>query len=235
MKYRKKNTRRKTYRRRSRKSIKDRVPRKDPRRYADLTFSPSTIADRTMVKLKYMQRIVLSSSSGIQASQVFRGNSLFDPDFTGSGAQPVGFDQWATFYNNYRVRGAKINIQFATAGTTAGSQTWDLCCYPSLSTTVTAQDSSHVQPLAKWKLGNLGSNTKFISSYVSTAKMFGTNKRSIAINDSYGAAIGSNPTNAWFFIICSQPADQSTSGSCFAYVTITYYTEFYDKQNLTLS
>lgn len=33
----------------------------------------------------------------------FRGNGLFDPDQKGAGHQPMGFDQWAAFYQEYYV------------------------------------------------------------------------------------------------------------------------------------
>ena len=44
-------------------------------------------------------------------SHVFRGNSLYDPDATGIGVQPYGFDQVCpTFFNNYNVRSSKITV-----------------------------------------------------------------------------------------------------------------------------
>lgn len=218
------------------KSIKDRVPRRDPRRYADITWSPTNLADRTMVKLKYMERIVFTSTAGVQSSQVFRGNSLFDPNQTGTGQQPLGFDEWCNFYANYRVKGAKINVQYVSpSSTTSATQTWDVALYPALVTTIADQASAKVQPLVKYRMGNLGSNTIRLSSYVSTSKMFGTNKKAIDINDDYGALINTNPVNVWFFNMCCQPCDQSTSGSIVAYVTITYYAEFYNKKTLALS
>jgi len=39
----------------------------------------------------------------------FRASSCFDPDFTGAGHQPRGFDQWKLLYNMYIVNVSKSN------------------------------------------------------------------------------------------------------------------------------
>ena len=39
-------------------------------------------------------------------------NSLFDPDFTGTGHQPYYFDQFATIYQRYTVIGSKLTATF---------------------------------------------------------------------------------------------------------------------------
>lgn len=41
---------------------------------------------------------------------MFRLNSLYDPDYTGTGHQPLGFDQWASVYDKYYVRRARIKV-----------------------------------------------------------------------------------------------------------------------------
>jgi hypothetical protein len=41
--------------------------------------------------------------SGVRRDQQFRLNSIFDPDYSGTGHQPLAHDQWALFYNHYVV------------------------------------------------------------------------------------------------------------------------------------
>jgi hypothetical protein len=91
----------------------------------------SPIPDNTICKLKYSTRFQLDPAStgslatpdASLATYIFRVNSLFDPDYTtanplasqGKGSpnhQPYGFDQWATFYAEYMVLGAKIDVDF---------------------------------------------------------------------------------------------------------------------------
>lgn len=59
-------------------------------------------------KLRYSTTFQLTCTSGAAATYVFRANDLFDPDYTGTGHQPMGFDQMILFYNHFVVLSAKI-------------------------------------------------------------------------------------------------------------------------------
>jgi len=62
-------------------------------------------------RLRYSTSVSLATTSGvITSTQVFRANDLFDPDFTGTGHQPMGFDQLMSFYNHFVVRRARITL-----------------------------------------------------------------------------------------------------------------------------
>lgn len=65
------------------------------------------------VTLRYAQKFAINSALGLAGSQVFRANSLFDPDFSGSGHQPRGFDQLMTMYDHYQVVGGQCKIMTA--------------------------------------------------------------------------------------------------------------------------
>lgn len=65
--------------------------------------------------LEYVQ-LFLPTVAGLGVlDQVFRANSLFDPDRTGAGTQPRGFDQFTPLYARYRVLGLGWRIEFAAA------------------------------------------------------------------------------------------------------------------------
>jgi hypothetical protein len=59
-------------------------------------------------KLRYSTTFQLVCTAGAAATYVFRANDLFDPDYTGTGHQPMGFDQMILFYNHFVVTKAKI-------------------------------------------------------------------------------------------------------------------------------
>lgn len=68
---------------------------------------PASITKR----LRYSTTFAGSTTSGaISNTYVFRANDLFDPDFTGTGHQPMGFDQLMLWYNHFCVISAKIII-----------------------------------------------------------------------------------------------------------------------------
>ncbi len=67
----------------------------------------------------------LTSYTG--SEYVFRLNSLYDPDLTGTGHQPYGFDQFAALYSRYKVDRVHIDVLFTTPG---GS--YDMACMCSI-------------------------------------------------------------------------------------------------------
>lgn len=58
-------------------------------------------ASRYITKMKYSEVFTLSIANNY--TQIMNLNSLFDPNSTGVGHQPYGFDQLAAIYNRYRV------------------------------------------------------------------------------------------------------------------------------------
>jgi len=61
-------------------------------------------------KLVYSDYRTLTCAAS-QAEYVYRLNSVFDPDSTGVGGQPDGFDQLKTLYGRYRVVACKVKVQ----------------------------------------------------------------------------------------------------------------------------
>lgn len=71
---------------------------------------PSTSKQFTTKFLRYCDYIDLDASVGGTAVNTFRANGLFDPDLTGIGHQPRGYDEWMTLYQKYVVKKAKITV-----------------------------------------------------------------------------------------------------------------------------
>lgn len=67
-----------------------------------------------VVDFYYTDTVTLATASaaGAAISQVLRPSSLFDPDFTGVGHQPLGHSQWENYYSQYRVESAIIKATF---------------------------------------------------------------------------------------------------------------------------
>lgn len=66
--------------------------------------------------LRYSDQIKLDPDTSTPARHHFRATSVFDPDYTGVGHQPYGFDQYAVLFNHYIVDKAIITIRNANVG-----------------------------------------------------------------------------------------------------------------------
>lgn len=110
------------------KTFKRRIPKKTVKKYNKSMFrkrlpplgAPYSIKRR----LKYQsQNNITPGALGSVGGIVFRANSLYDPDLTGTGHQPRYFDQYCAsdnstgMYKQYVVLGAKIKVAFMTTDT----------------------------------------------------------------------------------------------------------------------
>lgn len=78
-----------------------------------------------MVTLRYAdQRVITPATFDIPKLHSYSCNNIFDPDVTGAGHQPMGYDQWASLYSRARVIGSRIKVTFygETPGTGAAKR-----------------------------------------------------------------------------------------------------------------
>ena len=73
---------------------------------------------RIITKLRYSDAFNQSTAGGAISDQVFRMNSVFDPDFTNLGHQPMWHDNYTSIYTYYRVHGSKLTVEFVPTPTT---------------------------------------------------------------------------------------------------------------------
>ena len=86
--------------------------RKSSNRQANMLLS------NEITKVIKWSHFVQYTASGLSV-QTYRINSLYDPDETGLGTQPVGFDQIMALYYYYRVLRCKVKITVVNGGTAA--------------------------------------------------------------------------------------------------------------------
>ena len=91
--------------------------RKGGRRFARRSLILGGFPTSKMVRFRYVQQITLNASAAAAAVHVFRANSLYDPDSTGTGHQPANFDRWTNIYDHYTVVGSRIRVKFTPSTT----------------------------------------------------------------------------------------------------------------------
>lgn len=62
------------------------------------------------VNLRYVEEFTLNPGNASTAAYVFRVNNLYDPNYTGTGHQPMFFDTYAAIYQSYKVKMASITF-----------------------------------------------------------------------------------------------------------------------------
>jgi len=75
--------------------------------------------DQLRCTLRYSDAGSQFTAAVTPAAQVFRANSLFDPDLTGAGSQPEYFDQLSAVYLQYCVQGVRFKCEIFNTGTTS--------------------------------------------------------------------------------------------------------------------
>jgi hypothetical protein len=162
------------------------------------------------MKLRYVESVSVVAATGALGIYQWRTNSLFDPNFTGTGHQPYGFDQMKTYYNSYLVTGSKISAECLSSATVvclAGVAT-----SAESSTGVTTADG-YMEP-GKGQGGLLYSNSTrgFESKWALS---------SIADHDpaDYSALISASPANSDFYTVFVQDA-YALAGTATLFVTV---------------
>lgn len=194
---------------------------------------PAVIPDRMNIKMKYSE-VVNVSPATYSFQYCFRGNDIYDPNFTSTGTQPTGRDQWANFYKSYKVLGCKIKVTYDSYNSGVGTI---VTLLPSLgSTDYSSIDVNAMirQPYSKTKMlgTSSGINRAVLQQYFSSKKLFGE----VSLEQqAYDTAMGTSPTNVWFYVINAATSDLGTSilGS-FLY-EITYYVQLSDRVSLQTS
>jgi len=92
------------------------------------------------VKHHYTENILLNPVAGTPADHVFSANGMYDPNITGTGHQPYGYDQLAAIYNESTVISSKCTI---TAWNNQGSLPfWLAICIRDDNTAITSDVST---------------------------------------------------------------------------------------------
>jgi len=169
------------------------------------------------------------------------GNGLFDPDVTGVGAQPLGFDQWAGLYQRYRGLASAIEVNINTPGASTNPQAAvKVALVPSnVATSFTDFDAASSFPYAKTRFlnGISGGAGPFapLRSVMETSIMTGQSKQAVLGDDNLAALTSANPADLWYWHVYAQPIDIAASVTYQVVVKVHYLVDFFDRYLLTQS
>jgi len=148
----------------------------------------------------------LTGASGVIAQYAFTANGIYDPNITGTGHQPLGFDTMMTYYDQYTVLNSKITVRCFGNGVQPASVS--ICLAPD-TTSLALPDVvengyiklSHVDGRGNGGYGT-GNRITEVSLNCDVSSYFGRNGGRVILNDPYlSGTATSNPTEQVYFII----------------------------------
>lgn len=189
--------------------------------------------------LKYSESTALNPQDGLLGKHFWSCNSIYDPNTTGAGHQPLGHDQYALFYNHYRVLSSVIKVWIQPDSTENFEPTVSGVTITD-DTTVNETDYNAMveQTNTKYRFGygylaanDLSAmNTPIVMKW--TPKMFGKGRNS----DKLEALFGVDPLEQSYWCCWLQATDLTTDlNQHWVHVEIQYRCEFSEPKELAQS
>lgn len=174
------------------------------------------------------------SIGGTPADYVFSANGLYDPNITGIGHQPIGFDQLMTMYNHYTVIGAKITLTVKNQDTS--SLQWVGVAVTASPATLTniqeVVENGYCKMVAVDTLGTDG-GFKQITVPVSIGKFMG--RKHILSEDDFRGGLSTNPPEQVYFHCVAAPNSTQDTSQISCHAIIDYITVFTEPKQLPQS
>lgn len=209
-----------------------------------------TLPDRMRFKTTYAEDIgIVIGGAGLPGRYEFRMNSVYDPNFTGQGDSAVGMEEWARFYNKYRVYASKITVTPKFSENTTASlyrRCAILASGPLHSSGIvppaplTDWNGIIEQPYTKHKNFLVYSNwNSSLSMYCTVQSIMGETRNNMGSVNYEGltgdTGVGANPPRTTFWQIYSQAQDYTATIAHAYNVKIVYYCELFDRKILDRS
>lgn len=168
------------------------------------------------------------AAGGIAATHVFSANGLYDPDITGTGHQPIGFDQLMVLYDHYTVVASKIKVYAQNKDTTNPQfATVTVRDTPTPSTdTREIVENGYVSMVSLAVFGTGGDKSSMGTS-VDVAKFLG--RSNVLADSQLKGTSAANPTEQLYFHVSGFPMEQLDAGLLSFNVIIDYDVVFHEK------
>lgn len=174
---------------------------------------PQLFPNTKLVRHRYCDTITLpaSAAAGNAVKWVFRCNSMYDPDFTGTGHQPMFRDEMAAQYNYYTVLASTIKVSFPPENDKKQNvQLWTDDDSVSPIDPTTARETHLCYQAIKLDKRN---TPLVCTSFYDAARWNKTTKKGIMADNDQKTQAGSNPsgTATKYYIIYTSPVDSTES------------------------
>lgn len=133
-------------------------------------------------------------AAGAVDVQVFRMNSVYDPDFTGIGSSIPAYSQLSAMYGRYRVLACKITVSFVNTSA-ATPLTCFVACTPATTVGVSMPQIMGQRHVWAKSIGSYNSQPLTHVVNASVGKVYGVPELQVLTEDDFAAVVGTNPNN----------------------------------------
>lgn len=160
------------------------------------------IAPTMKATLRYTETVLVNPGAGVPATYTFSANGLYDPNITGAGHQPRGFDQLMGLYERYTVTSCKITVYAAINDIAGNNSVGILSVIPANKSVVTLSGVDMMEePLSKTSVfTTAGANVQpKVTNTVSIKTFLG--KKDLLDDDSCSGDATQNPADQVYWQI----------------------------------
>lgn len=184
------------------------------------------LAPKAMTKLRYADIQLRSSSVSDAGLYQYRLNGPFDPDASGTGVQPPGYDNISGMYQSYRVLWAKYKVQVLwVSGLNQISAIWTATNASAPNTLQSALSQTDAECLCA---ATTSAGQTVLKKYISMAKAFGVEPAEVETDSDYGSLASTVPVRQAYLNIYTGNASGTTSSTCHVVVQLTYGVEWHN-------
>lgn len=215
---------------------------------AAYNFNPNgrqvgVLGSRKIVSFVYSDRVGLQTTTGglAIAPVVFSLNGLFDPDVSGAGHQPRGFDQWMALFKRFKVFKVDVELRFDT---TVDATNYKKCgCWRVVGPdnyTVTTAGFLTRDFIEQSNAGAIRILPNGEESYVHFSVNIPTlcglkGLRDPSFNDNYSGTTAGNPGNPAYLQLAHTNDTATDNTACTVGITLRYHAVLYEAALLTES
>lgn len=201
------------------------------RRTALTVRSLQPVPPKYVCKMKYSDTVYTDSDG----QYIFNLNSVYDPDRTGIGHQPYGFDNLALLYNRYRVISCGWRIAVAQSASEAALPRMFACIPSNDQSIVWDMNELRENPRTRYAIQAPGAPTTYISGKQYIPSLMGQTAAQYMANENCAAIVNTNPSElALLYIkVTNQLAEAATGNN--VQVLLEYTVEFFDPKRVVQS
>lgn len=189
------------------------------------------IPQRFITKMKYSEQVNTDANGQYR----FNLNSIYDPNSTGTGHQPYGYDTLSTLYNRYRVISCGWRIQVNWQANQNAQPVLVGAIPANEALTFLSLAELRENPRAKYINQNYGAETIALTGKSYIPSLVGRNKAQYMADDRYQALINSSPNELAILNVVTGPNGLDSPASATIQIVLEYTVEFFDIKHLAQS